>query len=194
MTLTSLHLTLLVPLVGTLFLALPIPYKVAGWINMLITAFAFLVSLHLAQTVLFFGAQLTDDKLFYVDAFNVYLIVLTTFVGMNTAIFSRPYMKYELDHGRLTLPRMRIYHAMYQGFIFAMLLALMSNNLGLLWVAMEAATLATVLLVSLYRTPESIEAAWKYFILCGVGIAQALFGTVPICATRYSFGTGRCTR
>jgi hydrogenase-4 component F len=57
---------------------------------------------------------------------------------------------------------------------------LSTNNLGLLWVAMEAATLATVLLVSLYRTPEAIEAAWKYFILCGVGIAQALFGTVLI--------------
>ncbi|HSC47732.1 MAG TPA: hydrogenase 4 subunit F, partial [Gammaproteobacteria bacterium] len=51
-------------------------------------------------------------------------------------------------------------------------------NMGLLWVALEAATLATVLLVSLYRTPASIEAAWKYFILCGVGIAQALFGTI----------------
>jgi hydrogenase-4 component F len=50
--------------------------------------------------------------------------------------------------------------------------------MGILWVAMEAATLSTVLLVSLYRTPASLEAAWKYFILCGVGIAQALFGTV----------------
>jgi hydrogenase-4 component F len=59
-----------------------------------------------------------------------------------------------------------------------MQLALATNNLGILWVALEGATLATVLLVSLYRTPESVEAAWKYFILCGVGIAQALFGTV----------------
>jgi hydrogenase-4 component F len=67
---------------------------------------------------------------------------------------------------------------MYQFFMFTMLAALTTNNLGLLWVAMEAATLTTVLLVSLYRTPASLEAAWKYFILCGVGIAQALFGTI----------------
>jgi hydrogenase-4 component F len=59
-----------------------------------------------------------------------------------------------------------------------MLLALTTNNLGLMWVAMEAATLSTVLLVTLYRTPASLEAGWKYFILCGVGIAQALFGTI----------------
>ena len=67
---------------------------------------------------------------------------------------------------------------MYQLFSFTMLLALLTNNIGILWVAMEAATLTTVLLVSLYRTPASLEAAWKYFILCGVGIAQALFGTI----------------
>jgi hydrogenase-4 component F len=67
---------------------------------------------------------------------------------------------------------------MFQLFMFTMLAALTTNNLGILWVAMEAATLTTVLLVSLYRTPASLEAAWKYFILCGVGIAQALFGTI----------------
>ena len=70
--------------------------------------------------------------------------------------------------------RLRLYHSMYQLFMVAMLLALLTNNMGLLWVAMEAATLSTVLLVSLYRTRASLEAAWKYFILCGVGIAQAL--------------------
>jgi hydrogenase-4 component F len=59
-----------------------------------------------------------------------------------------------------------------------MLLALTANNLGVMWVAVEGATLATALMVSLYRTREAIEAAWKYFILCGVGIALALFGTI----------------
>jgi hydrogenase-4 component F len=103
---------------------------------------------------------------------------LTAFVGFTTAIFSRPYMRIERDHGKMTPPRLRLYHSMYQLFSFTMLLALTTNNMGLLWVAMEAATLTTVLLVSVYRTPASLEAAWKYFILCGVGIAQALFGTI----------------
>jgi hydrogenase-4 component F len=67
---------------------------------------------------------------------------------------------------------------MYQLFSFTMLLGFTTNNLGIIWVAMEAATLTTVLLVSVYRTSASLEAAWKYFILCGVGIAQALFGTI----------------
>src|SRR6478752_2727369 len=87
-------------------------------------------------------------------------------------------MRIEEQHGRLTPARLRLYHSMYQLFNFTMLLALLTNNMGILWVAMEAATLTTVLLVSLYRTPASLEAGWKYFILCGVGIAQALFGTI----------------
>ena len=105
-------------------------------------------------------------------------MVLTAFVGLTTSIFSGPYMEHEREVGRVTARRLRLYYAMYQGFMLAMYLVLTTNSMGVMWVAMEGATLATVLLVSLYRTPESVEAAWKYFILCGVGIAQALFGTV----------------
>ncbi len=124
------------------------------------------------------GPLLVLDRLFFVDTFNVFLVALTAFVGFTTSVFSRPYMRIEEAHGRLNPARLRLYHSMYQVFVGAMLVALLTNNMGILWVAMEAATLATVLLVSLYRTPASLEAAWKYFILCGVGIAQALFGTI----------------
>jgi hydrogenase-4 component F len=99
---------------------------------------------------------------------------------MTTAFFSRPYMRIEREHGRVSAAGMRLYHSMYQLFSFTMLLVLVTNNLGVMWVAMEAATLTTVLLVALYRTHASLEAAWKYFILCGVGIAQALFGTILV--------------
>src|SRR5258708_34289109 len=85
-----------------------------------------------------------------------------------------------MDRWRFRRARTRLYPSMYQVFVTAMLSAPTTNNMGLLWVAMEAATLSTVLLVTLYRTPASLEAGWKYFILCGVGIAQALFGTMLV--------------
>jgi hydrogenase-4 component F len=69
---------------------------------------------------------------------------------------------------------------MYQVLMFAMNLALIANNIGLMWVAIELATLTTVLMVGLYRTHEALEAAWKYFILGSVGIALALFGTILV--------------
>jgi hydrogenase-4 component F len=69
---------------------------------------------------------------------------------------------------------------MYQLLMFAMNLALVANNIGLMWVAIELATLTTVLMVGIYRTHEALEAAWKYFILGSVGIALALFGTILV--------------
>jgi hydrogenase-4 component F len=78
------------------------------------------------------------------------------------------------------LPYLRFYHAMFQLMAFGMNLALAANNIGLMWVAVELATLTTVMMVGIYRTHEAIEAAWKYFILGSVGIALALFGTILV--------------
>jgi hydrogenase-4 component F len=167
-----------VPLFAALALAFVGDRKLAPEINIAGSAATFAAGLSLALQVYHSGTIMAGGKFFFVDAFNVYLAVLTSFVSMTTAIFSRRYMRREREHGRVGSVRMRFYHAMYQLFIFAMLLCLLTNNIGVLWIAMELATLSTVLLVSLYRTPTAIEAAWKYFILCGVGIAQALFGTV----------------
>jgi hydrogenase-4 component F len=106
--------------------------------------------------------------------------VLNTFVGVTTSLFSASYIAHELEIGRLTPAYLRFYHAMYQTMMFGMNLALVSNSIGLMWVAVELATLTTVLMVGIYRTPEALEAAWKYFILGSVGIALALFGTILV--------------
>lgn len=175
----SLYVMLTVPVVAVGLLAL---YghrgRWAGSMNVLLCAGSLAAAILMAITVMRRGAWTSANGFWHVDAFNVYLLVLTCFVSLTTALFSRPYMAHEQAIGRVTPGRMRLYHASFQGFLFTMLLALSTNNLGVLWVAMEGATLSSVLLVSLYRTPEAIEAAWKYFILCGVGIAQALFGTI----------------
>lgn len=169
---------LVLPLLGGLVLALLGHRRIAPAVNVLFSLATFLATLALAHDVARHGPFTFAHDWFFIDPFNVFLVALTAFVGFTTAVFSRPYMRIEEDHGRVAAARLRMYHASYQVFLAMMLLALTTNNMGILWVAMEGATLATVLLVSLYRTPASLEAAWKYFILCGVGIAQALFGTI----------------
>lgn len=166
------------PLVAVVILAVLGDKDYAPELNIAGSAATFGAGIGLAVEVIHNGPMLAGGNFFFVDAFNVYLSVLTSFVSMTTAIFSRKYMRHEREAGRIGRRGMRFYHAMFQLFIFAMLLCLLTNNVGVLWIAMELATLSTVLLVSLYQTPTAIEAAWKYFILCGVGIAQALFGTV----------------
>ncbi|MFC5427896.1 hydrogenase 4 subunit F [Paraburkholderia denitrificans] len=169
---------LALPLVASATLALAGAHRTAPVLNAGFSLATFAATLLLAQNTVAHGPAFAFGQLFYVDPLNVFLAALTAFVGWTTAVFSKPYMRTERDRGRMSAGRTRLYHAMYQLFVFAMLLALLTNNMGVLWVSMEAATLATVLLVSVYRTAASIEAAWKYFILCGVGIAQALFGTI----------------
>ena len=125
------------------------------------------------------------------DDLNKVFIVLTTFVGFTTSVFSASYIGHEIEIGRLTPTYVRFYHAMYQVLMFAMNLALVANNIGLMWVAIEMATLTTVLMVGIYRTHEALEAAWKYFILGSVGIALALFGTILVyMAARPVIGEG----
>jgi len=176
---------LVVPALAAVLLAVLPGYRITARLNMLAAFATFLIALSL-----FFGRPQPGPYL-HVDDLNNVFIVLTTFVGFTTSVFSASYIEHELEIGRLTPSFLRFYHAMYQVLMFAMNLALAANNIGVMWVAIELATLATVLMVGIYRTHEALEAAWKYFILGSVGIALALFGTILIyMAARPSIGEG----
>ncbi|MFG1343690.1 hydrogenase 4 subunit F [Xanthobacter autotrophicus DSM 431] len=165
---------LAVPALSAVVLALVPSYRVSAALNVLACGLTFLCAL--ALFVVPHGA----GPLLIVDDLNVVFVVLNTFVAFTTSAFSASYIAHELETGRLTPLHLRFYHAMYQVLLTAMNMALLSNNLGVMWVSIEVATLTTVLMVGLYRTEAAIEAAWKYFMLGSVGIALALFGTILV--------------
>lgn len=168
----SLIAILVLPLVAAIGLAVLPGYKSTARLNVLacFLTLIFAVSLVVERPAV--------GTLLFVDDLSVVFVILNTLVGFTTSIFSASYIAHELDTGKLNSTYVRFYHATYQVMMFAMNLALVSNNVGLMWVAVELATLTTVLMVGIYRTPEALEAAWKYFILGSVGIALALFGTI----------------
>lgn len=168
------EIILWIPAVAAVLLALIANYRLGAAINIVASGVTFVA----AVTLLFVDRIRTD--IIIIDDFNIYLVILTTFVGLTTSIFSATYIGHELETGKLTPVFLRFYHALYQAMLGAMNLALVANNVGLLWVGVEVATLSTVMMVGIYRTPEAIEAAWKYFILGSVGIALAFFGTILI--------------
>jgi len=176
---------LAIPAIAAALLALLPGYWLSARLNVLATLLTFLAALSL-----FFERPPTGPYILIDDLNNVF-IVLTTFVGFTTSVFSASYIEHELETGRLTPAFLRFYHAMYQVLMFAMNLALVTNNIGVMWVGIELATLTTVLMVGIYRTHEALEAAWKYFILGSVGIALALFGTILVyMAAEPAIGTG----
>lgn len=164
---------LVVPLSAAALLAVLPGYARTARVNMLASLLTMLAALSLLV-----GERPEPGPFFLVDDLNIVFIVLNAFVGFTTSVFSATYIAHELRSGRLTPGYLRFYHAMYQALMFGMNLALVANNVGLMWVAIELATLMTVLMVGIYRTHEALEAAWKYFILGSVGIALALFGTI----------------
>jgi hydrogenase-4 component F len=163
-----------IPAAAVVILACVPNYRLGSAINVIAAGLTFG-----AGVLLLFTERFRSDILI-VDDFNIYLVTLTTFVAFTTAIFSATYIGHEIEIGRLTPALLRFYHALYQAMIGAMNVALIANNIGLLWVGVEVATLSTVMMVGIYRTPEAVEAAWKYFILGSVGIALAFFGTILV--------------
>lgn len=171
---SAVHWLIALPLIGAGVLALLRERRLAANVNFLFCLASFGVSVWL----MLHRPPITPWWL--IDDLNAFFIVLTAFIGTSTAVFSRGYIGYEIESGRLSERGLRAYHVMYQLVLGMMLLALCANNIGLLWVGVEAATLITVVMVSLYRTRPALEAAWKYFIIGSVAIALALFGTLLI--------------
>ncbi len=165
---------LLIPIVSMLVLTVLPGYRVTSRLNVLACGATFLCAVWLL-----FERPAPGHYLF-VDDLNIVFVVLSTFVGFTTSAFSASYIGHEIEIGKLQPVQVRFYHAMYQSLMFAMNLGLLANNIGLMWVAIELATLTTVVMVGIYRTHEALEAAWKYFILGSVGIALALFGTILV--------------
>lgn len=163
-----------IPAAAAVILAFQTDYKRASQINFAAAGVTLLFALLLILK------EPESGSFLFVDDLNIVFAVLSTFVGFTTSGFSASYIRHEIETGKLTLGNLRFYHAMYQALMCSMNLALLASNIGLMWVSVEVATLTTVLMVGIYRTRDSLEAAWKYFILGSVGIALALFGTILV--------------
>ncbi|MGE0577288.1 hydrogenase 4 subunit F [Reyranella sp.] len=168
------QLVVLVPFASALLLVALPSYRVGAVLNVIASTLTLAIGGWLVASDRFIG----DYAI--VDEFNIVFVAINTLVGFTTALFSAAYIGHEIESGRLSPAFVRFYHAMFQAMMGSMNVALIANNIGVMWVGLELATLITVVMVGLYRTPQAIEAAWKYFILASVGISLAFFGTILI--------------
>lgn len=114
----------------------------------------------------------------YADALSALVVVLTAFVAFVCAIYAVGYFRTDFEKQIITVGRLKEYYTLTPLFVFALFLVALANNLGIMWVAIEASTLASVLLIAFYNQKTSLEAAWKYIIIGSIGISMALFGTL----------------
>ena len=114
----------------------------------------------------------------YMDTLSAFFILVTSIVSFSVALYSIGYINKDVERGIISERKGRIYYLLFNLFCCSMFLVPAVNNLGILWVAIEMTTLISAFLVGFYNTKKSVEAAWKYIIICSVGIIFALLGTI----------------
>ena len=168
---------LIIPIITALFcIVLP-----ARWIGRFQSAgmlFLFSSSILLLRQLLKEGSMYAFENLFYIDALSMLMILLITTVSMLSSVYSIGYMTNETEEKIQDSWKLKTFYLLLNSFIFAMLLLVITNSLGVLWISIELTTLISAFLVGYYNRETPVEAAWKYIILCTVGIAFAMIGIV----------------
>ena len=147
-------------------------------LTVIVSAGEFGLAVYLWTVVAAGGAVTAADEVFFVDAFSAFHLTVLGLVFLLCSLFACVYFADD-DGGRgLTRPLARRFGVLWLGSLAAMTLVLISNNLGIMWVGMEATTLLTAFLISLHPNRLSLEAMWKYLLICSVGIAFAFIGMI----------------
>ena len=171
---------ILIPL-GAAFMCLPLKgAKAPGYVTLAGSAAAAFWVAGLVAGALHGTVYFSGGEMFYCDPLSAYMLMVIALLSVAASMYSIEYMANEFLAGAITAPGLRYYYFLLNLFIFTMMLVPISNNLAMLWIAIEATTLVSALLVGIYRKQKSIEAAWKYIVLCTVGITFALLGTFLI--------------
>lgn len=158
----------------------PRPRTVTGWAGMLSPLAILTCAAVLAARTTHHGPVTAAGHLLRADALTAWLLLTVGAVATLACAAGPAYLAAERTTGHLTEPDARRYCALVHAFLAAMAAAVLTRNLGVLWVAIEATTIVTAFLVGHHRTRASIEAAWKYVVICSAGIALAFLGTVLI--------------
>ncbi|MBI5394561.1 MAG: hydrogenase 4 subunit F [Verrucomicrobia bacterium] len=125
------------------------------------------------------GAAVTEwNEFLRADALSAWMVLLISVVSLATSLYAVRYFRSDLTSGIATARRVREFYVLTPTFATGMLLVVLANNLGVMWAAVEVTALSSVLLVALYNRKTSLEAAWKYVMLGGLGLVLALFGTI----------------
>lgn len=181
----SLLLLLACPLVGTLAMALVparAPRALFELLHLVVIGMSAALSLCVVVQVMAGKTLVAFDGWFMVDWLGAVFVALIGVVGLLVGVYSIPYIRHDVEAGNLQPAQIKVYYAFFSLFIFTMLVCAAANNIIMMWVAVEATTLGTVFLVGIYSKKLSLEAAWKYIIICATGVAFGLYATILVYA------------
>ncbi len=169
---------LLIPLLLVVLSLAVKEIKALGRLNVLGHLSVLLLAFILIRQVVFTKAPVSLFNFFYLDALSVFFILVTAMVNFAASLYSIQYLEHDILRQKISEKKARVYYILFNLFSISMFFVAMVNNVGMLWAGIEMTTLVSAFLVGFYNTKPSVEAAWKYLIICSVGIILALLGTV----------------
>ena len=148
--------------------------------HLLSVTLVLVMSLLAVRDVLVSGSILSTGQWLHVDALSAIFLLIIGVVGFLAGLYSIGYIRHDLESGEFDDNKLSLYYGLFSLFLFTMLLVVTANNIIMMWVAVEATTLGSAFLVGIYGHHSSLEAAWKYVIICTVGVAFGLYGTILV--------------
>jgi hydrogenase-4 component F len=139
------------------------------------------------QGVLVQGSVVSMRDWLHVDSLAAVFLGIISIVGFLVGLYSIGYIRNDVRTGELSETQVSFYYGLFNLFLFTMLLVVTANNIIMMWVAVEATTLGSAFLVGIYGRRSSLEAAWKYVIICTVGVAFGLYGTILVYSDAVNF-------
>jgi len=168
----------MIPLASAALCSLVRSHRVLAGFTIVAFAAELALGLQLFRRVLTAGVVSEWNEFFHADALSAWMVLLIAAVSLATSLYAGRYFRRDFAAGVITTGRIRQFFVLNSLFAAGMFLVVLANNLGVMWFALEATALASVLLVALYNRKTSLEAAWKYVMLGSLGLALALFATV----------------
>jgi hydrogenase-4 component F len=175
-------LLLLVPSLSIIACAIHPRKKFMDTVNIAATGLVMGISLYIGSLIIGRGTIQYGllNHCIHIDAFSALILMVTTMIFFLGSLYTAGYLADELHKGAVNLRRIQLFYIFFNAFLLSILVGLITQNLGVMWIAIEATTLSSAFLVGFYNRKNAIEAAWKYIIICSVGIAIALFGIIML--------------
>ncbi len=186
MTITLLLILILgLPLAGAAALwYVPTKYKQLTNIHAIISVISAFFQLATVSQVVHGGTYFSFGKFLFVDSVGAVFLSLIAVTGLLVNLYAISYIKWQVEKDEMDFKSAKLYFALSHVFIFTMTLSVVANNIALMWAAIEATTLSSVFMVAIHKNRRSTESAWKYIVVCSIGLAFALYATVLL----YSIG------
>lgn len=165
--------------------------NIISWVDIIASLIILLIICFIGVNIIQNGHLSYLNEMLYIDSLSIIQLFIISSISFICIIYSHKYIKGQIERSTIGVRRARIYYFLFSLFLSSMIFLALSNNVMGMWIGLEATTLSTAFLIGFNNSKTSLQAAWKYIIICSIGIMIGLMGIIIFI---YSAGAAENTR